>query len=102
MTSAVAAPAIEPRDRVLRLIALFKFCKAALLVVVGLGPLQLLDPEMAARAQRWLAAQASSNHPHVVRYVVALVRGLPPGRPEALGVGALLYAVPVTIEGMGL
>src|SRR5256714_8392764 len=102
MTSAVAAPAIEPRDRVLRLIALFKFCKAALLVVVGLGALQLLDPEMAARAQRWLAALASSNDRHVVQYVVALVGGLSPGRLEALGVGAFLYAVLFTIEGMGL
>ena len=102
MTSAVAAPAIEPRDRVLRLIALFKFCKAALLVVVGLGALQLLDPEMAARAQRWLAALASSNDRHVVQYVVALVGGLSPGRLEALGVGAFLYAVLFIIEGMGL
>jgi len=37
MTSTVAAPTPEPPDRVLRLIALFKFCKALLLVVVGLG-----------------------------------------------------------------
>src|SRR5213078_5392030 len=87
MTSAVAPPATEPRDRVLRLIALFKFCKAVLLVIVGLGALQLLDPDVAARAQRWVAALASSSDRHVVQQVVALVGGLSPGRLQALGVG---------------
>src|SRR2546421_6997276 len=102
MTSAVAAPVSEPRDRVLRLIALFKFCKAMLLVVVGLGALELLDPNMAARAQHWVAALASSSDRSVVQRVIALVSGLSPGRLEALGVGAFLYAGLFTIEGVGL
>src|SRR5213082_2699613 len=102
MTSAVAPPATEPRDRVLRLIALFKFCKAVLLVVVGLGALELLDPDMAARAQRWVAALASSSDRHVVQQVVAVVGGLSPGRLQALGVGAFLYAALFTVEGVGL
>src|SRR5256885_2263664 len=102
MTSAVAAPVSEPRDRVLRLIALFKFCKAMLLVVVGLGALELLDPNMAARAQHWVAALASSSDRSVVQRVIALVSGLSPGRLEALGVGAFLYAGLFTIAGRGL
>jgi len=102
MTSAVAPPATEPRDRVLRLIALFKFCKAVLLVIVGLGALQLLDPKMAVRAQQWVAALASSNDRSAVQHVLAWVGGLSPGRLEALGVGAFLYALLFTIEGVGL
>src|SRR6059058_1630072 len=102
MTSAVAPPATEPRDRVLRLIALFKFCKAVLLVIVGLGALQLLDPAMAARAQRWVAALASSNDRSAVQQVIAYVGGLSPHRLEAVGVGAFLYAGLFTVEGMGL
>ena len=102
MTSAVAPPATGPRDRVLRLIALFKFCKAVLLVIVGLGALQLLDPEVAARAQRWVAALASSNDRSAVQRVLALVGGLSPRHLEALGVGAFLYALLFTIEGVGL
>ena len=102
MTSAVAPPATEPRDRVLRLIAPFKFCKAVLLVIVGLGALQLLDPDVAARAQRWVAALASSNDRSAVQHVLALVAGLSPRRLEALGVGAFLYALLFTIEGVGL
>src|SRR5438105_15529806 len=102
MTSAVAAPAAEAPDRVLRVIAVFKFCKAALLVVVGLGALQLLDPGMAARAQRWVAALASSNDRGAVQQVIAFVGGLSPHRLEAVGVGAVLYAVLVTVDGVGL
>src|SRR5438309_497121 len=100
MTSTVAAPTAEPPDRVLRLIALFKFCKALLLVVVGLGALELLDPDMAARAQRWVAALASSNDRHVVQQIIALVGGLSPRRLQALGVGAFLYAALFTVEGV--
>jgi len=102
MASAVAAPASEQRDRVLRLIALFKFCKAVLLVVVGLGALRLLDPGVAARAQRWMAALASSNDRSAVQHVIASLAGLSPRRLEAVGVGAFLYAVLFTIEGVGL
>jgi len=102
MTSAVAPPATGPRDRVLRLIALFKFCKAVLLVIVALGALQLLDPDVAARAQRWVAALASSNDRSAVQHVLAWVGGLSPGHLEALGVGAFLYALLFTIEGVGL
>ena len=102
MASAVAAPASEQRDRVLRLIALFKFCKAVLLVVVGLGVLRLLDPGVAARAQRWVAALASSNDRSAVQHVIASLAGLSPRRLEAVGVGAFLYAVLFTIEGVGL
>ena len=102
MASAVAAPASEQRDRVLRLIALFKFCKAVLLVVVGLGALRLLDPGVAARAQRWVAALASSNDRSAVQHVIASLAGLSPRRLEAVGVGAFLYAVLFTIEGVGL
>jgi uncharacterized membrane protein (DUF2068 family) len=102
MTSAVVAPAAQQRDRVLRLIALFKFCKAVLLVAVGLGALRLLDPGVAARAQRWVAALASSNDRSAVLHAIALVAGLSPRRLEAVGVGAFLYAVLFTIEGVGL
>src|SRR2546429_7616034 len=102
MTSTVAAPTAEPPDRVLRLIALFKFCKAVLLVVVGLGALELLDPDMAARAQRWGAALSSSSDRHVLQQVVAVVGGLSPGRLPALGGGAFLFPAPFTGEGGGL
>lgn len=81
---------------------MFKFCKAVLLVVVGLGALRLLDPDVAARAQGWVAALASTNDRSAVLHVIGLVAGLSPHRLEAVGAGAFLYAALFTVEGVGL
>jgi uncharacterized membrane protein (DUF2068 family) len=87
---------------VLRLIALFKFLKALLLVAVGMGALKLLDPSVAARAQEGLRALATSSDRRAVQGVLVLVSRLTPERLEALGVGAFLYAGLFTTEGVGL
>lgn len=102
-----SARSADPRgpvqqDRVLRLIALFKFCKAALLVAVGLGALELLQPGVAARAQHWVTALATSSDRRALEQLVALASGLSPGRLEALSIAAFFYAGLFTTEGVGL
>ena len=67
-------------DRGLRLIALFKFAKALLLIAVGLGALQLLHPDTAARAQRWATALATSSDRRIVQHLLAQAMGMVPGR----------------------
>jgi uncharacterized membrane protein (DUF2068 family) len=89
-------------DRMLRLIAVFKFGKAALLVAVGLGALRLLDPEVAARVQRWAAAVAVNSDRRIVQHFIGVVSGLSPLRLEALGTGAFLYSTLFITEGIGL
>jgi uncharacterized membrane protein (DUF2068 family) len=89
-------------DEALRLIALFKFGKAALLIAVGLGALKLLDPAIVARAQSWGAALAASSDRQLVQHLLARAAGLPPGRLEVLAIGAFLYAGLFTTEGVGL
>ncbi|HVK69650.1 MAG TPA: DUF2127 domain-containing protein [Polyangium sp.] len=89
-------------DHILRLIALFKFCKAAFLVAAGLGALELLRPGIADGAEHWLTVLASNVDRHVVQQVLARVSGLSPSRLEALGAGAFLYAALFTAEGVGL
>jgi len=101
MTIASAEPAEHP-DRMLRLIAVFKFFKATLLVAVGLGALRLLDPEVAARAQRWAAAVAVNSDRRIVQQLIGVVSGLKPGNLEALGTGAFLYSTLFITEGLGL
>jgi uncharacterized membrane protein (DUF2068 family) len=101
-TIASAEPVERHPDRMLRLIAVFKFCKAALLVAVGLGALRLLDPEVAARAQRWAAAVAANTDRRIVQQLIGVVSGLNPRRLEALGTGAFLYATLFITEGLGL
>ena len=86
----------------LRVIALFKFCKAVLLLVVGLGALELLQPGIAARARHWVDALAVSSDRRAVQRLVAVVIGLSSQRLEVLGIGAFLFAALFTIEGVGL
>ena len=94
--------ALRGSGRLLRLIALFKFCKAALLVVVGLDAFALLQPDIGAHAQHWVEALAMSSDRRAVQRLIALVAGLSPSRLEVLGSGAFLYAALFTVEGVGL
>ncbi|MDI1430095.1 DUF2127 domain-containing protein [Polyangium sorediatum] len=92
----------DGHDHILRLIALFKFFKAAFLVVAGLGALELLRPGIAEWAQRWLTLLSANVDRRVVQQVLAHMSGLSPSRLEALGAGAFLYAALFTAEGVGL
>jgi len=93
-----------PRQRwgLLRLIALFKFFKATLLVVVALGAVELLRPDVAARAQQWVDMLAASPDRRAVQHLIALVSGLDPRRLYIVAVGAAVYAALFTTEGVGL
>ena len=95
-------PALRRSPRVLRLIAILKFGKAALLLAVGLGAIRLLNPEVAARAQEWATALAASSDRQGVQHLLARAASLRPARLEALGVGAFLYAGLFATEGFGL
>lgn len=90
------------RSPALRLIALFKFSKASLLLAVALGAWRLLDPSVAARAQQWAAALADSSGLRVVQHLLTLAAGISPGQLELVAVAALLYAALFTTEGVGL
>ena len=96
-----AAPGAPP-DRLLRLIALFKFGKAALATMVALGALRLLQPSTAAWADRWLAALAVRHDRRVLQLLIAPVLGLRPWALVSLAAGAFVLAGLFTIEGVGL
>lgn len=86
----------------LRLIAVFKFCKAVLLVAVGLGVLQLLRPGVAAQVRDWVDPLAMGSARHLVQRIISLVSGLSPRRLEVLALAAFLYACLYMVEGVGL
>jgi len=92
----------DGKDRGLRLIALFKFAKTALLIAVGLGAMQLIDPDTAARAQGWTTTLATSSDRRFVQHLLTQALGLSPGRLEVLALGAFLYAGLFITEGVGL
>jgi uncharacterized membrane protein (DUF2068 family) len=94
--------ALRQPSKLLRLIAVFKFCKAMLLVVVGLGAFELLRADIAVNAQHWVEALAASSDRRVLQKLIALATGLSPGRLEVLGIGASFYAGLFSVEGIGL
>ena len=89
-------------DRTLRLIAWYKFCKTALLLAIGLGTLRLVQPEVAAWAERWAGVLALRHDRRLVGHIIALVSGLSPRRLHALAVGAFVFAALFATEGVGL
>jgi uncharacterized membrane protein (DUF2068 family) len=86
----------------IRLIAVFKFLKAALLIVMGLGALKLVQPGFAERCRRWVTSLGSSVDRQTVMELVSRLSRLSPTQLEALGVGAFLYATLFLVEGVGL
>lgn len=100
-TEPATGPARHP-DEVLRLIALFKFCKAALMIGVVLGALEMLRPGVALRAQEWAALLVLRSDRRFVVNLLSRVSGLTTGRLELVGAGAFVYAALFLVEGVGL
>jgi uncharacterized membrane protein (DUF2068 family) len=95
-------PTAKGNLRILRLLALFKFGKALLLIAVGFGALGLIHPMIAEKAQVWAARFAMSYNGWTVHRLLSWVVGLPHSRLEALGIAAFVFAGLFTTEGIGL
>ena len=112
MVSGFISSSTTPRSpdtgsrRILRLIAAFKFVKAAVLIIVGIGALRLLSPERAAAVQGWLEGLVLEQGHHVISMVAdrALALLNLAGRKQFsdLAIGAFLFATVFVVEGIGL
>jgi uncharacterized membrane protein (DUF2068 family) len=89
-------------DRTLRLIAVFKFGKAVLLILVAAGTLSLVRPAIAAYAESAVTALAANGNRHLLPRLLGYILGLRARQLEAIGAGALLYAGLFVVEGVGL
>lgn len=90
------------RDRILTLIALFKFGKAALLIALGLGTLQLIRSDLREQARSMFEALGSSIDVVPVLKLLRQIGALAPWRLRLIGGGAFLYAALFLTEGIGL
>jgi uncharacterized membrane protein (DUF2068 family) len=90
------------RDRILTLIALFKFGKAALLIALGLGALQLIRSDLREQARSMFEALGSSIDVVPVLKLLRQIGALAPWRLRLIGGGAFLYAALFLTEGVGL
>jgi uncharacterized membrane protein (DUF2068 family) len=92
----------NPRGRLLRLIAVLKFVKAAFLLAVGLGALELLNPSAAEPARRWATALAWRLRPRAGPAIAEALEQLPHSRIEVFSVLVFAWAALFTVEGVGL
>lgn len=89
-------------DRLLRLIAVFKFLKAGLLIAFGLGAFKLLHKDIAAVLEQWIETLRLSPTNRLLEAALEKVSSLSPEQIKKLGVGSFVYAALFLTEGVGL
>ncbi len=89
-------------DRLLRLIAVFKFLKAALLVALGVGLFKLLHKDVGNVLQHWCEAMRLDPGSHFVNLALEKAAHVSPEQVKKLGLGSFLYAGLFLAEGTGL
>jgi uncharacterized membrane protein (DUF2068 family) len=87
---------------VLRLIAVFKFFKAAVVIGTGFGLLSLANPEIVQAIQRFADTQTAGVEQRLLRNLLAFLVGVPTGRLHLIAVASFLYAGLFLVEGIGL
>jgi uncharacterized membrane protein (DUF2068 family) len=89
-------------DRVLRLIAVFKFLKSAALLALGVGAFRLLHRDVGGLAEHWVEALRFDTGSRYVVAFLAKVSNLRPDQIKKLGLVSFLYAGLFLAEGTGL
>jgi uncharacterized membrane protein (DUF2068 family) len=89
-------------DRLLRLIAVFKFFKAGLLIALGVGLFKLLHRDIGSVIERWCEALQLDPGSHFVNLALGKAAKVSPGQVKKLGLGSFLYAGLFLAEGTGL
>ena len=89
-------------DRLIRLIAVFKFLKAGLLVAVGVGAFKFLHKDIAGIFERWIMMLRLDPGRHFIDLALAKVSKARPEQIKKIGIGSFLYAGLFLAEGTGL
>jgi len=101
--AAPAAPQAAPGpDRALRVVAVYKLCKAALTVALGLATLRLLNPHVAAVVDDWAAALSVRHDRRLLGQFISMVSGLSNRRLHEFAIGAFAAATLFVVEAGGL
>lgn len=86
----------------MRVIALFKFSKALLLVGLGVGLITFLHKNVAEAVALWIDALRVDPNNRLIHWVMAKASGLTETRLKVLSLGSFCYAALMTAEGVGL
>ena len=88
--------------RLLRLIAVFKFLKAASLIAVSVGVFRTMHQDIGMRMEHLVRAMRLDPGNRYVERVLERVADLTPDQVRKLGLAGLLYAALFLVEGTGL
>ena len=88
--------------KLLRVIAVFKFLKAAMLIALGVGALRLLHRDVGDALEGWAEALGIDPDGRFVSLALAKAAHLRPEQIRNLGLGSFLYAALFLVEGTGL
>ncbi|HEY0547165.1 MAG TPA: DUF2127 domain-containing protein [Pyrinomonadaceae bacterium] len=89
-------------DVVLWTIAGFKLFKGLLLLAVAIGALTLLNEDVAAWAEHWIAVLRVDPHNHFIHALLVKLTRVDNHRLEAISAGTFFYAALLLTEGVGL
>jgi uncharacterized membrane protein (DUF2068 family) len=92
----------SPGDGLLRLIAVFKFFKAALLIALGIGLFKVLHKNVGDVLEHWSEALHLDPGSHFVNLALGKAAHVTPQQVRKLGLGSFLYAGLFLAEGTGL
>ena len=95
-------PSTQSNSGILRLIAIFKLCKAALLIAVGVRVLKLVHNGNSDALEQWVATLALKPGAHYLDEAVSKLASIPPNRLKDVGFGSFVYAALFLTEGTGL
>jgi uncharacterized membrane protein (DUF2068 family) len=89
-------------DRLLRVIAVFKFFKAASLIALGVGAFRLVHRDVGGLLQHLIEAFRLDPGRHFLDVALAKASRLSPQQIKNLGLGSFIYAGLFLTEGIGL
>lgn len=92
----------KSNDTLLRLIAVFKFFKAATLIALSAGAFKLLHKDVGDVAEHWARVLRFDPGNRFVEIALEKASMISPGQIKKLGLAGLIYAALFLAEGTGL
>ncbi|MFA6562208.1 MAG: DUF2127 domain-containing protein [Verrucomicrobiia bacterium] len=98
----MSEPHRRRHNKWLEAIAFFKFVKAVLMILVGLGALALLNDDVRQKAQEWTHLLQMHTHHRALHMALEKLGAVQDRSLETAGVISFLYAALLFMEGIGL
>jgi uncharacterized membrane protein (DUF2068 family) len=89
-------------NTVIRCIGVFKLVKAASLIVIGFGVLELIHKDVATQLEHWIAILGFDPGSRIISHAIQKATHLSPTRFKEFGVVSFVYAGLFLTEGIGL